>query len=170
MSLLSLLINLKPPCWQKNYYFIKEILTDPFRTVAYIHINEYYSGGKKQPKQVSQPNFKGFATLFNWSGWDNFLSRFKEGYYLKMLDVLCRCHILLYLIYIFRQKCWFVNWFCCPYSPVLPRALLQYQHTPLHPLPHRNISDGVWPKLLHCLPWKHYYRFWRIHKYYAVQK
>ncbi len=45
--IISLLINLKPPCWQKNYYFIKEILTDPFWTVAYIHINEDYSGGEK---------------------------------------------------------------------------------------------------------------------------
>ncbi len=41
----------------KKYYLIKSILTDPFWTVVYIHINEDYSGGKKQPKQVFQPNF-----------------------------------------------------------------------------------------------------------------
>ncbi|XP_035273026.1 signal peptide, CUB and EGF-like domain-containing protein 2 isoform X3 [Anguilla anguilla] len=43
-------------------------------------------------------------------------------------------------------------------TKVLSWTLLQHQHTPLHPLPHRDLSGRVWPELLHGLPRKHHHR------------
>lgn len=57
-----------------------------------------------------------------------------------------------------------------PCSPVLSGTLLQHQHTPLHPLPHRHLPGGVWPELLRRLSRKHNHRLRRLHQHHAVQE